>query len=163
MSSVPRSATPLKAMAARAFWLLLCGLLPLVALYYALGPVAFGDRQADFHFNYYYAAEAIRAGENFYPSGGFIVRGPDDLIIDYVYPPLVAIATIPWTLLPVGLAESLFQLLLVVAFVATLAILGVRDWRCWPRVSVAASDRRSVDGECDDPSRARRRDRLEIT
>jgi alpha-1,2-mannosyltransferase len=120
---------------------LVCGLLPLLTLYYAIAPVAFGDQEAaDFHFNYFYAAEAIRAGQDFYPAHGFIVRGPDDLIIDYVYPPLVALLTVPWTLLPVGLAESLFQFLLVALFVITLAILGVRDWRCyglaflWPPV-----------------------------
>jgi hypothetical protein len=126
--------------------LLVCGLLPLIALFYAIGPVAFGDRQAaDFHFNYYYAAEAIRAGEDFYPSHGFVVRGENDLIIDYVYPPLLALVTVPWTLIPIGLAEVLFQLVLVAAFVGTLALLGVRDWRCyglaflWPPVTDAVT------------------------
>ena len=130
--------------AARLGWLLLCGALPLLALYYAIAPNAFGDSQAaDFHFNYYYAAEAIRAGENIYPSVDFVVRGPGDLIIDYVYPPLIAILTVPWTFMPVGLAEVLFQFVLVVAFVGTLALLGVRDWRCyglaflWPPVTDA--------------------------
>lgn len=131
---------------ARAFWLVLCAALPLLALWYAIGPVAFGDRQAaDFHFNYYYAAEAIRAGKDFYPADGFVVRGPQDLIIDYVYPPLLALVTVPWTFVPIGLAEVVFQLLLVVAFVATLAVLGVRDWRCyglaflWPPVTDAVT------------------------
>jgi Glycosyltransferase family 87 len=130
--------------ATRAFWILLCGALPLLALYFAIAPNVLGDSQAaDFHFNYYYAAEAIRAGENFYPPADFVVRGPGDLIIDYVYPPLVALLTVPWTVLPVGLAEVLFQFLLVAVFVATLALLGVRDWRCyglaflWPPVTDA--------------------------
>ena len=80
-----------RTLAARGLWLFVCGFLPLVALYFVIAPVAFGDREAiDFHFNYYYAAEAIRAGESFYPTDGFIVRGADDLIVDYVYPPLVA-------------------------------------------------------------------------
>jgi Glycosyltransferase family 87 len=136
----------MRAAAIRLLWVVLCGLLPLVALWYAIGPVAFGDRQAaDFHFNYYYAAEAIRAGEDFYPTDGFVVRGADDLVIDYVYPPLLALVTVPWTLVPIGLAEVLFQLVLVVAFVATLAVLGVRDWRCyglaflWPPVTDAVT------------------------
>ena len=133
-------------LAGRAFWILLCGFLPLLAVYYAIAPVLLGDSQAaDFHFNYYYAAEAIRAGEDFYPTDGFVVRGPDDLIIDYVYPPLVAILTVPWTLIPVGLAESLFQFLLIGVFLATLLLLGVRDWRCfglaflWPPVTDAVA------------------------
>jgi alpha-1,2-mannosyltransferase len=132
--------------ATRLFWILLCGALPLLTLYYAIAPNVFGDSQAaDFHFNYYYAAEAIRAGEDFYPPVEFVVRGPDDLVIDYVYPPLVALLTVPWTLMPVGLAEVLFQLLLIAVFVGTLALLGVRDWRCyglaflWPPVTDAVA------------------------
>jgi alpha-1,2-mannosyltransferase len=128
----------------RACWLLLCGFLPALALYYAVAPTLLGDSQAaDFHFNYYYAAQAIEAGRDFYPTHGFVLRGQDHLVIDYVYPPLVALVTIPWTLIPIGLAESLFQALLVVAFVGTLAVLGVRDWRCyglaflWPPVTDA--------------------------
>jgi alpha-1,2-mannosyltransferase len=126
----------------RASVVLVCGLLPLVTLWYAISPVAFGDRQAvDFHYNYYYAAEDVRAGENFYPSEGFVVRGDNDLIVDYVYPPLLALLTVPWTFIPIGLAEVLFQLVLVGVVAATLAVLGVRDWRCyglaflWPPVT----------------------------
>ena len=128
----------------RGFWLLICGFVPLVALFFALAPVTFGDMEAtDFHFNYYYAAEAIRAGESFYPTDGFVVRGANDLIVDYVYPPLVGVATVPLTFLPVGLAESLFQFFLVGVFIATLWTVGVRDWRCyglgflWPPVTDA--------------------------
>lgn len=130
--------------ATRAFWILLCGALPLLTLYFAIAPNVLGDSQAaDFHYSYYKAAEAITAGEDFYPPVDFVVRGTDNLIIDYVYPPLVALLTVPWTLVPVGLAEVLFQFLLVAVFVATLALLGVRDWRCyglaflWPPVTDA--------------------------
>jgi Glycosyltransferase family 87 len=119
----------------RAFWLLLCGFLPLVALYYVIAPVAFGDRQVvDFHTNYYYAATAIRDGVSFYSVDSY-----------YVYSPLVAVVSLPWSLLSVGLAESIFQLLLVAVFIGTLAVLDVRDWRCyglaflWPPVTDAVS------------------------
>jgi glycosyl transferase family 87 len=132
--------------ATRILWLVLCGLLPLVALWYAIGPVAFGDRQAaDFHFAYYPAAESVLAGDMIYPTNGFVERGADILVIDYVYPPLLALLTVPWTIVPIGLAEVLFQLALVAAFVATLAVLGVRDWRCyglaflWPPVTDAVT------------------------
>jgi hypothetical protein len=121
--------------ARRLLWVLLCGFLPLVTLYYAIAPVAFGDRQvADFHTNYYYAAEAIRAGVSFYSVDSY-----------YVYSPVVAVVSLPWSLLSVGLAESIFQLLLVAVFIGTLAVLGVRDWRCyglaflWPPVTDAVS------------------------
>ncbi len=74
-----------------------------------------------------------------------MVRGPDDLVFDYVYPPLLAVASIDWTFLPVGAAESIFQFLLIGAFLGTLAVLGVRDWRCyglaflWPPVTDAVT------------------------
>jgi glycosyl transferase family 87 len=145
---VPEGQHPLslRAPAGRAFWILLCGVLPLLTVYFAVAPALVGDAQAaDFHYGYYYAAEAIRDGRDFYPTHGFVVRGPDDLIIDYVYPPLVALLTVPWTLIPVGVAESLFQFMLIGVFVATLFLLGVRDWRCyglaflWPPVTDAIS------------------------
>jgi glycosyl transferase family 87 len=125
----------------RACWILLCGVLPLLILYYTLAPNALGDHQVvDFRFAFYPAAENVLDGEQFYPVDGFVLRGTDDFIIDYVYPPLVAVLTVPWTILPVGTAEVLFQLFLVAALVGTLALLGVRDWRCygltllWPPV-----------------------------
>ena len=115
-----------------AFWLLVCAFLPVVATYYVVGPVVFGDADAaDFHFAYYPAAEAVLAGDDFYPGEVLVPRGQEDLIVDYVYPPLTAIATVPWTALSVDAAEVLFLVLLVGAFVATLALLGVRDWRCY--------------------------------
>jgi Glycosyltransferase family 87 len=130
--------------ATRAFWILLCGALPLLVLYYTIAPVAFGDHQVvDFRFAFYPAAESILSGTPFYPTDGFLIRGEDEFVIDYVYPPLVALLTIPWTVLSVGLAEVLFQLLLVATLVGTLMLLGVRDWRCyglaflWPPVTDA--------------------------
>ena len=126
--------------------LFVCVFLPLLALFYAIGPVAFGDLQAaDFHFAFYPAAEDILAGRQFYPVDGFVIRGADELVIDYVYPPLVALLTIPLTVVPVGVAEVFFQLMLVAAVAATLVILGVRDWRCygvaflWPPVTDAVT------------------------
>ena len=104
-----------------------------------------GDSQAaDFHFNYYYAAEAIRAGENFYPPDGFVVRGPDDLIIDYVYPPLVALADgavdVASRRARRGPASSSSS---SGSSSRRSGLLGVRDWRCyglaflWPPVTDA--------------------------
>ena len=129
-----------------AAWVVLCGLLPLLAVWYSIGDGVVGDAQGvDFRFAYYPAAEAVLDGKDPYPAAGFVLRGEAELVIDYVYPPLIAVATVPWTLLPLGLAEALFQLALVAAFVATLAVLGVRDWRCygvaflWPPVTDAVT------------------------
>jgi alpha-1,2-mannosyltransferase len=124
--------------------IVVCGFLPLLALYWLFSSVTSeGTQLVDFHFAYYRAAEAILAGEDIYPIHGFIVRGEQELVVDYVYPPLIAIATIPWTLLPVGFAEIVFAATLAFAVVVTLAVLGVRDWRCyglaflWPPVTDA--------------------------
>jgi hypothetical protein len=135
-----------RALLARAGLLVVCGVLPLLSLYYAIAPVVAGDRTAaDFHVAFYPAAESVLRGEDFYPSDGFVVRGEDELIVDYVYPPVLAVATVPWTLLPVDVAEIGFMAMLVGAFVAALALLGVRDWRCyglaflWPPVTDAVT------------------------
>lgn len=132
-----------RALAARTLWLFVCGFLPLVALYFVLEPVV-GDSQAvDFHFAYYPAAEAVLEGGSFYPEDGFILRGEPEFVIDYVYPPLIALATTPFTVLSVAAAEVLWVVLLLAAFLATLWVLEVRDWRCyglallWPPVTDA--------------------------
>lgn len=123
--------------AARLSWLLVCGLLPLFGIYYVIAYVI-PYRTPDFGVAYYRAAEALLAGESPYSSGAFFEI--DGLVIDYVYPPLTAIATIPFTVLPPETAELVFVALLVVSFVLALALLGVRDWRCyglafiWPPV-----------------------------
>lgn len=140
----PSGARPLHGALVRALWIGLCGLLPLVSLYYALAPILTGTRSAvDFRFAFYAGAEKVLAGEDLYPAAGFLLRGQEEIVADYVYPPLLALVTIPWTVLPVGVAEAAFSLLLVGVFVVTLALLGVRDWRCyglgflWPPVTDA--------------------------
>jgi alpha-1,2-mannosyltransferase len=132
-------------LAARGLWLFACGFLPLVALFVALEPVVGDSQAADFHFAYYPAAEAVLEGEDFYPRGGFILRGETELVIDYVYPPLIALVATPLTVLPVASAEVVWVGLLLAAFLGTLWILGVRDWRCyglaflWPPVTDAVA------------------------
>jgi len=118
--------------------LILFGLLPLAALYSVFAALAANRVTPDFSLTYYRAAEALLEGNRLYPTGDLVLRG--DFLIDYLYPPLTALAVMPFTALPVGAAELVFACLLVVAFAATLAILGVRDWRCyglaflWPPV-----------------------------
>jgi hypothetical protein len=58
----------------------------------------------------------------------------------FVYPAPAAYAMVPFTLLPIGIANVVWALLGVGAILATLHVLGVRDWRCygaillWPSV-----------------------------
>jgi hypothetical protein len=118
--------------ATRVAWVVLCGLLPLVAVWYSVGDVVLGDAQAaDFRFAYYPAAEAVVDGGHLYPEEGLVERGADGLIVDYVYPPLTAMLATPLAMLSVSGAEALFVLVLLLVSMATLAVLGVRDWRCY--------------------------------
>lgn len=79
----------------------------------------------DFHV-YLTAARDLRAGESPYSW--------------FVYPPLVALGVVPFTFVAVGVAGFLAKLLLVLGAGAILAVVGVRDWRCyavallWPPV-----------------------------
>jgi hypothetical protein len=58
----------------------------------------------------------------------------------FVYPAPAAYAMVPFALLPIGVANVLWALLGAGAVLATLYVLGVRDWRCygavflWPTV-----------------------------
>jgi alpha-1,2-mannosyltransferase len=115
-----------------AAWVVLCGLLPLVAVWYSVGNVVLGDAQAvDFRIAYYPAAEAVLDRGELYPQDGLVPQGDDGLIVDYVYPPLTAVLVAPLTVVRVSGAESVFVLLLVLFTFATLAVLGVHDWRCY--------------------------------
>ena len=52
--------------------------------------------------------------------------------LGYVYPPLLAFAIIPLSVLPSAVATSIWALM-TLGFVAwSLWLLGVRDWRCYP-------------------------------
>jgi alpha-1,2-mannosyltransferase len=103
-----------------------------------LDAIADGRVTPDFSLTYYRAAEALLAGDRIYPTGEVVAHG--DYVIDYLSPPLTAIAVVPFTLLSTAAAELVFASFLVLAFVATLVVLGVRDWRCyglaflWPPV-----------------------------
>ena len=109
--------------------LVLFGLLPLVALYTVSDAIARNRVTPDFSLAYYRAGEALLDGERIYPTGDLVLR--NGFVIDYLYPPLTAIAAVPFTVLPLDAAELLFAVLLVLAFVATFALLDVRDWRCY--------------------------------
>jgi hypothetical protein len=82
----------------------------------------------DFRGAYLRAAEEVVDGDSPYPPvEGFELASQSA----YVYPPLLAFVLIPFTFLPVGLASALAVVGVAAALVATLAVLGVRDWRCY--------------------------------
>jgi Glycosyltransferase family 87 len=71
----------------------------------------------DFHV-YRQAAEEIANGNSPYPW--------------FAYPPLSALGAVPFTFLSVAAADFAVKALLVLGVLSVLAILGVRDWRCYP-------------------------------
>lgn len=115
----------------------LYGVLPAYALSLIVASAAGSGKVTDFENAFYPAAEAILQGASPYPA-------PDDpqlaLGTEYVYPPLIALVTVPFTAVPAETAALLATLLLVVGVLGTLWVLEVRDWRCyglafiWPPV-----------------------------
>jgi hypothetical protein len=135
---VPSSYRPLAS--SRLAWLasvVFCAALPAVALVTLFSVSIYdGSDAIDFR-QFYRGAEDILNGENPYPSPG------DPLTASgrpYVYPPLPAIAAIPFTLVSLSIAEILVMSAQVLVLLAILFVLGVRDWRCygvvflWPPV-----------------------------
>lgn len=82
----------------------------------------------DYRTGYIPAAEAIRHGVSPYPD-------PDDPGLDlrraYVYPPQLAIALVPFTSLPADLGAFVVFVLSLMALMGALALVGVRDVRCY--------------------------------
>jgi hypothetical protein len=75
---------------------------------------------------FYLAADAVRHLGDPYALG--LPQG----WLGYVYPPLLAFAMTPLTLLPFQTAVTVWALLSILSIVVALRILGVRDWRCYP-------------------------------
>jgi hypothetical protein len=74
------------------------------------------------------AGDAVLDGRSPYPERGAI-EGQEGTF--YVYPPLLALAIVPLSVLSVSAASSTFTVLGIFAVVGALRVLGVRDWRCY--------------------------------
>ena len=82
----------------------------------------------DLRVAYLPAADAVREGVSPYPDPA----DPDlDLTREYVYPPQLALALVPLSFLPADFATLIVFLLSVAALVGALALVGVRDLRCY--------------------------------
>lgn len=114
-----------------------CGVFPAMVLL-ALFVLAATDSAIAMDFRqFYWAAETILRGDSPYPARDEPLLpwgGP------YPYPPLPALVATPLTLLPFEAAGILVMASQLAAALAVLAVLGVRDWRCygvallWPPV-----------------------------
>jgi hypothetical protein len=89
----------------------------------------------DFHANYLNAAEMVRdTGSPYVPVGDSVEVGK----LPYVYPPQVAILLVPLTTLPSGLVTFGAFIGSLAALLGALAVIGVRDARCFAAVLIWA-------------------------
>jgi alpha-1,2-mannosyltransferase len=108
------------------------GALALVAVVWTLSFVALSAADHllawDVRFAYLPAAHAVVHGVSPFP------RLDDPILYDqkgYVYPPQLALALLPLTVLPVGVAALVAAGWSIGLVMGTLRLLGVRDWRCY--------------------------------
>ena len=114
-----------------------CGVLPALVLI-SVFAAAVGDDSVAFDFRVFLSAShAVLHGESPYPS----VAASDEVIgRSYVYPPLTALVSVPFTALSEQAAGLIVMALLAAAALAVPWVVGVRDWRCygvlllWPPV-----------------------------
>jgi hypothetical protein len=114
-----------------------CGVLPALVLI-SVFAAAVGDDSVAFDFRVFLSAShAVLHGESPYPS----LAASDEVIgRSYVYPPLTALVSVPFTVLPEEAAGLIVMALLAAAALAVPWVIGVRDWRCygvlllWPPV-----------------------------
>ncbi len=96
----------------------------------------------DLRAGYLPAAEAVRDGDSPYAD-------PDDPALDlrraYVYPPQLAIGLVPLSWLPTDLAAFLVFLAAVAALLGAVALVGVRDVRCYAAVLLWAPTWNALD------------------
>jgi hypothetical protein len=136
---VADSATPTEEHAAapdsplrRTFELLLLGALPLVLVAaFTLGVVH--DQFAfDFH-TFWQAGRDVLHGRSPYPPPGTVAHAHivDGAYEYFVYPPPFVLALLPFAAIPFAPAAAVYTLVLLLSLAAALAILDVRDWRCY--------------------------------
>jgi hypothetical protein len=108
-----------------------CGVVPiLVAVTVIVGVGAFASDNTGFDVKYAYlpAADDVLHGRSPYPA-------LDDPVVyanrAYVYPPLLAVVLAPVTKLPAAVAIDLAVILTFACPLLILALVGVRDWRCY--------------------------------
>lgn len=89
----------------------------------------------DFRTGYLPAAESVRVSGSPYVTPDIETA---EGRLPYVYPPLLAIALVPLTALPVDVAAVLGVLGSLAALIGALAVVGVRDVRCYAAVLVWA-------------------------
>ena len=99
---------------------------------------AYGSEQLGYDFR----AAYLPAAERVLDSGTPYAKVSEDELEagkGYVYPPLTSIALVPFTLVPVDVAALLAVLGSAAALLGALALVGVRDLRCYAALLVSVS------------------------
>lgn len=108
-----------------------CAVLPAISVAYVWGDVVAGSDIAP-DFSYYYStAQAVLDGKAIYPASDEEFDISSGFVLEYVYPPLTALVVTPFTAVSLDVASPVFCVLLFVVLIASLALVGVRDWRCY--------------------------------
>jgi alpha-1,2-mannosyltransferase len=96
-----------------------------------------GSLSVDFHNELYPEAKLLLGWENPFPRPGTTNLGEGR---NFIWPPLAALLVAPFTLLPAAAADWAVAIAGLACFLASLRIVGVRDWRVygafalWPSV-----------------------------
>jgi hypothetical protein len=102
------------------------GVVPVLAVVMLFAAAIADDSIATDYRQFHVAGQAILDGESPYSeSAPTLWGGP------YPYPPLPALVATPLTALPFDAAGVVVMLALLGAALATLFVIGVRDWRCY--------------------------------
>jgi len=117
------------AAAARCSAVVFLGVAP-VCLFVAL-VVTLRHHPSDFT-TFWESGRAVLHGRSPYPSLGSLPAHADPkTFAPFVYPPVAAVAMVPLSLLPFGVAIVAFLLVDMAAVALALRLLGVTDWRCY--------------------------------
>jgi hypothetical protein len=90
---------------------------------------------------FWLAGRDVLHGRSPYPVISKMTSAPKDY---YVYPPIVAVLSVPLAVLPFPVAGALYSAALVAAMFLTLRILGVRDWVCYSACLVWAATLQAI-------------------
>ena len=117
----------------RAASIVFCGVLPAIFFVAIVWDLAHSASAAVDFAQFYHGAQAILDGRNPYAPDG---RPLPAWGSPYPYPPLPALAALPLTALKLHTAKMIVMVALALAILPVLALLDVRDWRCYGIVLV---------------------------
>jgi alpha-1,2-mannosyltransferase len=112
---------------------ILLGFLPLALLVFATAKAIHqNDLGVDFRSELYPEAKLVLHGRNPFPAANADLSGG----VNRIFPVPAALLAVPLTVFPAKVAAAVFDIVLLAALGATLAAIGVRDWRVYGAVAL---------------------------